>query len=565
MKTKQTSTLIWPLVVFACVSVSLFITPAISVDPFNLPKMTLLFTIALAIFALVLVNIKTSLTFLNKWLVFTILAFISQLILVVLFSGAPINQQIYGVAGRNTGFLTYLALAIILLGASASASVAKLTSFACAVIFTGIISIAYGLLQVLGRDPINWNNPYSASIGFLGNPNFQSSFAALFASSCVALILKKGLNLILRLMLICAALLSLFVIFQSRSQQGFLVFGFATSLIIFLFVIGNERFQKKHFIIPYAFITGSLGLIVILGTLKIGPLADVLYKLSVRQRGYYWNAALEMMKSHPIFGVGIDSYGDWYFAKRSENAAFISPNAMSNSAHNVYLDFGANGGLLLFVIHGLFFAISLVSVIKYLKRERVFNWAYSALLGVWVGYSAQALISINQIGLAIWGWTSMGILIGVEYKSRSGVESKNNIRRPNKFERQTAKKLGDLSVTSYSGIAGGILIGLLITIPAFNSDANYRKAVGSRSAEGLISAVLKEPRNNTRIIDAAIVLANSNLLDQAKDLTETVLRDNPRFYSAWELKYQLTDKSSVEFMRVLKEMKELNPHVNFSQ
>jgi len=206
MSAKKPSTMIWQLVIFACVSVSLFITPYSSVDPFNLPKMSLLLPIALAVFALVLVSIKESLTLLNKWLAFTILFFICQLILVVLFSGAPINQQIYGVAGRNTGFLTYLAMVIILLGASISTTLGKLPSFAFAVIFTGAISIAYSLLQALGRDPINWNNPYSAIVGFLGNPNFQSSFAALFASSCVALILKEGLNLTLRFMLILATL-----------------------------------------------------------------------------------------------------------------------------------------------------------------------------------------------------------------------------------------------------------------------------------------------------------------------------------------------------------------------
>jgi O-antigen ligase len=53
-----------------------------------------------------------------------------------------------------------------------------------------------------------------------------------------------------------------------------------------------------------------------------------------------------MGKEHPLTGVGMDSYGDWYRRARSENAATVlpGPKTITNAAHNVVIDFFAFGG-----------------------------------------------------------------------------------------------------------------------------------------------------------------------------------------------------------------------------
>ena len=121
-----------------------------------------------------------------------------------------------------------------------------------------------------------------------------------------------------------------------------------------------------------------------------------------------------MIKSHPFFGVGLDSYGDLYFATRSKNAAFNTPQTGSNAAHNVFLYLGAFGVLPLFLINLALVSLTIWSIIKVIHRKEEFNWAYAALVGAWVGYVAQSIISINQIGLAVWGWILMGIIVGYE-------------------------------------------------------------------------------------------------------------------------------------------------------
>ena len=71
-----------------------------------------------------------------------------------------------------------------------------------------------------------------------------------------------------------------------------------------------------------------------------------LYKPSVTYRGDYWHAGIEMFKSHPWFGVGLDAYGDYYRAERTLAATLRrGPSTVSNAAHNVFIDIAATAGI----------------------------------------------------------------------------------------------------------------------------------------------------------------------------------------------------------------------------
>jgi hypothetical protein len=54
-----------------------------------------------------------------------------------------------------------------------------------------------------------------------------------------------------------------------------------------------------------------------------------------------------MGMDHPLNGIGMDAYGDWYRRARSEQAATVmpGPKTITNAAHNVVIDIFAYGGL----------------------------------------------------------------------------------------------------------------------------------------------------------------------------------------------------------------------------
>jgi O-antigen ligase len=561
MLNKQIHGIISFLIIIVGPVVSLLITPSWSVDPVNQPKMLVISIAGMIFLGIYLVSLKCIISRKNSLFLALCVLFIVQLCVVLFTSSGPSNQQFYGVFGRNTGFISYFNLTLICIAAFLVATPKLITQVSLGFIFAGVISVGYSLLQTFGADPIKWNNPYNSIVAFLGNPNFQSSFLGMLGSLLLAFCFKKQTLIIYRALAGFGILVSLMLIIRSKSQQGLIVLGLGMALVIFIFFLSFGSKNRKLILISYGSLTSVVGLLTVLGTLKIGPLGEILYKLSVRQRGYYWNAAIEMIKSHPINGVGLDSYGDWYFGVRSAGAALNTPKVTSNSAHSVFLDIGSNGGIPLLAIYIGLVALTLRSIFKYLRRNQEFNWAYAGLVSVWVGYQAQSVISINQLGLAIWGWLLMGLLIGIEVNSRE----KSNVNTQSVIKGKGFSKISNNANSSnslaYISAAISLIIGLFIVFPVFLNDMNSRKSSSGRSAEVLIATVLKQPEDTSRTIEAAQILARSNLLPQALQLVNHVIEINPRAYNAWELKLQITDPSSPDYQSIKDQMNFLNPRV----
>jgi O-antigen ligase len=527
---------------------SLIILPEFSMDPINVPKAFVLHLIGVAGLAFLLSNIKSfwSTKFRPVFLLGTI--FIIFLFTSLLFSGAPKIQQIYGVGGRNTGLISYIALVLLLLSAMAISNTNNLKLMGFTILGVGGLNIFYGLIQASGGDPIKWSNPYSPVIGFLGNPNFSSSIIGLSCVIATALILHFKISKVALLSLFGYELLALFVILKTQSIQGFVVFGLTTGILVLIALYKSEK-VKNLWAAIYGLFAAVVGVIAIFGMVNIGPLSGYLYKISVRQRGYYWNAGIEMLKANPLFGVGLDSYGDWYWAVRSAPAALNSLAANTNSAHNVNLDIASNGGFPLIITYLALNGLVLFRGIKHLKNSPKFDPYFSAIFVGWIGYQAQSLISINQLGLAVWGWLFGGLVLGYSF-----VESVGTIKA--KSFKRTAKKtnLTELAIPSLVSV-----LAIAIVSPAFITDHNFRMAMKSRSSEQLLAVTQKFPVSNSRNFTAAQLYQNSQMNDQAIALVEANVKTNPRDFNSWRMIANLYPIDSEKAMSAIAQMKKLNP------
>jgi O-antigen ligase len=297
-----------------------------------------------------------------------------------------------------------------------SANKAQLNGIILILVFTGVISALYGVIQFLSFDPFDWINPYSPVFGFFGNPNFQASFMGISASAALAFVFnsnKWGLVMIVFTFYIGLAIL---IVYLSKSQQGYLVFGAGTSVVMFFWIRAHSRFPRFTPLYILVWLTGIF--ITLIDILQKSPWQPVLYKPSVTFRGDFWRTGWNITKDNPIFGVGLDGYRDSYRLYRDQIAAERNPTAMVDSAHNVFLDISSGGGFPLLVIYCSLILLVIISILKVIRREKEFNYAFAASSGAWVAYQAQSLISINQIGLAIWGWVLSGAIIGYEINTR---------------------------------------------------------------------------------------------------------------------------------------------------
>ena len=537
---------------------TLLVLPNIAYDPINVSK--LLVTAVGGFMALGALVMQRRLFLHPKYRVVQIFAaaFIVDLVLVLLVSGTNFNQEFFGTFGRATGFVAYVSLTFLLVTAVIAAHPSTLSRIAWALVVTGALSIAYGLLQAAGSDPINWASGYSPVIGFLGNPNFQSSFVGFNGVLVFALILNKQYSVVIRCLLFVDLVLSAYVIGATDSQQGFLVLAGGIAIVGFIWITTSKL---KFLTIP-ALIAGLIGAVLVsLGSLNSGPLAGLLYKASVTYRGDYWRAGWKMTLEHPFFGVGLDSYGDWYRRARSVEATLRrGPDVTSNAAHNVLLDLSSNGGFPLLIIYLFMLGLVLVSSYKVFRRSQGFNPLFTGLFAVWIAYQAQSIISLNQLGLAVWGWIISGLLIGYEINTRSNTQVSED-RTPSK-KGKTASSVAQQKVGAgvLVGMFLGGLVGLAVGLPPLLASSQYLTALNSQNPQQVQQAAYIRPLDANYMYRIADILVNNKLIVEATAVSNDSIKHFSDDYPIWAIRTRLEGLPQAEIDKAKAQMKRLDPH-----
>lgn len=541
------------LVIFCVVVMTLIVTPWMNLDPINLPKFLVLVVCGLALLGNLAPSVKRLVASEAKVLVVAVLVFVVGLLLSFFVSGAGVLPQAYGAYGRNTGLLTYLSLVVMLLGVVFVSNLGFARKLIWALISMGSLNAIYGLAQWAGVDPIDWVNPYNEILGTLGNSNFLSALLGIAGLASLAFMLDQGASLKIRALLFFQIGLSLFVISQSNSIQGLLVFALgATVVLYFKFVNGLKVTFIKYL---YWGVTSGFGVVGVLGILNKGPLASYLYQDSVTYRGDYWRAGWKMTLDNPLFGVGLDSYGDWYRFSRTEAAALRrGPDVTSNSAHNVFLDISSNGGFFLLIAYLLIIGLVIRSAMRVLRKPGGFDAVGVGLVSAWLAYLVQSIISINQLGLAIWGWVLGGAIIGYDlYKDRPDAP---------RAKRKAGKRPEQVPASVVITGALGLVMGFVVSIWPVTQDISFRDALESGDALKIESATDKFPRTGYYYIYAAQILQENKLEDKALEMAKKAIEVNPRDFNAWKLLAANPKISESERATAIAKMKELDPFNN---
>ena len=530
---------------------TLLVTPLTAVDPINPIKMLVVVPFGFMCLGLILANQK-NIHWRNKRSVMGLVAaFFLWQVLVLLISGGEIYQQLFGSQGRNTGLITYFAFSLVFLGSVVASNSELLQRIVKVVLIVGSASLGYGVIQANGADPFNWVNPYSPVFGFLGNPNFQSSLLGVLGAIAFAQIFVKNLKSQLKALIGVYLLVTLYVIKETASQQGFLVLALGIGVMVGLYVLHLNRGLG----IGYG-VLSILGLFIVLfGTLNKGPLASLLYKDSVTYRGDYWQAGWKMTVDHPIFGVGMDSYGDWYRRSRTLDATLRrGPDTTSNAAHNVFLDLSSYGGFPLLIIYAALMGLVVVSAIKVLKRQTGFNPVFSGLVSGWAAFQAQSIISINQIGLAIWGWVLSGLIIGYEINTRNSVVVETTAKKG-----RVAGKPAQSSAGSVVALFISFVLGVLVGMPPYVASAKYKSALESSDPAVIQEAAFIWPYEPSRMGQVALALNENSLETQGLEIALAATEKFPDNYSIWATLNAMKSATAEQKAQAQKEMKRLDP------
>jgi O-antigen ligase len=408
---RSSSNSVWFLVL-GVAAVTIYINTK-AFDPFNTPKLIVLILISGWLSGHLINSYRQSrVTKKSPDLTTFILSVL--FLIALLISTLLTDVKIVGFIGesqRRNGFLQYFALTVILLYSSRSINFKYSVRVLKVGILTGLVLSAYGIMQITGRDFISWNNPYNSMISTVGNPNFASAILAILSLLALFSLFLRQISIYYKLIAIFVIFMSLTAIIKSQSRQGLMVLLFSILFYVAVFIYLSRSKFRIFAVSTSIFIS----VLAILGMLQKGPLASILYKESVSIRGYYWRAGIEMLQERPFFGVGVDRYGAYFKQFREVGYSLnYGYEISSTNAHNVFIQMFSTSGIIVGILYLLLLFHVFKSGMQLVAHTKDDQLKISlTLLSAWVGFQAQSLISIDSIGVSVWGWLLGGCILGL--------------------------------------------------------------------------------------------------------------------------------------------------------
>jgi len=531
------------IVLLGAFLVTVIILPNWSYDPVSAPKLLTLASVAGVSFGLYLLDPQKSEKnqFLRDKFMLLICLFVLLLALNVTINHYAFAERMYGIRGRATGFLTFISLSAIAFVISKGRTTNRFFFY---LLMSNVVVCGYFLLQIMNLDFFSVENFYSAPSSTLGNPNFVSGFVGF--SVFVIFYYFNFKDKISWLATLTFLLVNIFVLYRSQSIQG--IIGTFVGILVLLLL---NVMQSSKIKIKVAALLLSLGAVTLtlLGFLGLGPLSRILESSTVFSRLDYWRSAVRMTFDNWLFGVGLDGYGDFYRMYRDQVAIDrFGAGQTADSAHNVFLDMFASGGLPLGVV---FLVISIYPAAKlFLKllnnseRDRI----GILLLAIWAAFQFQAFVSVNQIGVSIWGWILLGFMVAHGKNS----EKDKSLSARKDSERRAIRMVSALFL---------VIAAPLIATPQLASEFKFLSFANRADGVSLDNLVSSWPQDSRRMNFVARGWVNSAEPTRAKSLILRAIAFNPNFYPNWSVLIELPNATTEERENARQAMKRLDPLV----
>jgi O-antigen ligase len=552
LKKNEQKSLIYLIGIFGGLT-SLIITPQLTFDVTNPIKLLILTAGGFASIATFLIYKIYAKNENYRIINILVLYFFITAVAIFLKSSESLTTQFYGVHGRNTGLLAYVSLLSLLLASVYASNKENLNQLMKFFLITGLISVLYGLLQILDLDPLPWDKAGNWITSFYANPNFFSAFTGLFTGALFGIFFKSSLKLSQRILVTFTFLISLYVMKETGNYQGPAVFMIIVCIVVFFLLRNGKLFKTSYF-----FLTGVFALATwaILDLLRVLPWASLLYKPSVSARGDYWRTSLRIFKDNFLFGVGFDGYRNFEGRYRDLASTYnIDALNYTDASHNVFLDFAVNGGILYLSAYLLLLAFTLRSSLRIIRRHQDLDLNFIIIFACWIGYLAQSAISFNHLGLAVWGWIFSGALIGYEiYDGQGEVNlSKSSPGRQVKIKSATDKKFLGISI-----LAGAL--GSIVALPVYVVNADMWQGIKKQDISIVESAAYKWPRDVVRMSITAQMLNRVGKTQEALNLLDKAHESDPQSVIPLKLIYDYLPDDDDKKNKVKAEIEKLDPY-----
>lgn len=300
-----------------------------------------------------------------------------------------------------------------------------------AIFATAAITAFYAVLERMGIDKHIWvQDVQSRVFSTLGQPNWLSAYLiAMLPLSLFAAARARDLSY--RIVHVCLSTLLLTAILFTRSQSG--MGATAVILISFVIMITIQKKQRK-------ILLGFIALLIVGLIFKGGSVRSTLTSLnkinpfysdtqtivteenktrlggsdSMTIRRIVWTGAIELGKRYPFFGTGVETFGySYYWVRPAAHNLTSEADFLYNKAHNEYLNFLANTGLV-----GLGTYLFLIGSIIYLfLKNKEVEFSSPLLLG-FISILITNYFGFSVVNVALFFFLFPAILLAATGKTK---------------------------------------------------------------------------------------------------------------------------------------------------
>jgi len=509
-------------------------------DPFNSPKFW-----ALILFSSILLgylaSTKKIISTKDKnfyHLLITLCILYLTVFLISTFFAYNLQVALLGESFRRNGLLTYIGFLTFFIASVKFVRYENIFSGLKIIFLTGVLTGVYSLIQISGNDWVKWSS-INQVISTFGNTNFSGAGMTIFAIIVFGLLIINFRNKVLFFTYSSTFMMLFFAILATNARQALIMLFLGLTLFLSLFLYRKDR-RIWIFSIALIFLTA---LLLLLAVFKIGPLQSIVYKESLSVREYYWRAGIEMFRHNPFIGIGPDHYGIFFKQFREPGYPLTYGwGITSSNAHNIFIQNFATGGLFLGLLYLIIQILIGYRAVNLIRSTTGTQQVVSTLLfSAWIAYQAQSLISIEFIGVSIWGWVLGGSLVGLSFQNDTSYIA-------------ITKKSVELNIPRLTVISILLLFSILIINPLrqiekaawilnIQFDPNNQQQISIFDAN--VKVVLENRFTNTEYIN----LAAANILskgenDRALELLVDTISKDPRNLDTLALLVDTYEKAS---------------------
>jgi tetratricopeptide (TPR) repeat protein len=422
----------------------------------------------------------------------------------------------------------------------------------------------------MNQDPIAWSSGTMRIFATFGNTNFASAAWGLGAMISASLFLfgrnnqQKSLSTESSIYVVSFFTFA-YLSFMTKSIQGLFAIGTFFGIMIFLKLwSSNSRIKKIS-----ASAVALIGLVIAQSIFFTGPLTSLISSAgSLGFRKIYWNIGMRIFSEKPIFGVGVDSFGDYYRNVRTTDmATTTSIDLVVNNAHNTFIQTLATLGIVGFLALILPVIVTLVlGMRKILKAE--FD-VKSAVFAIFVALWLMASFSIDNISITLWNWIFLGLALGTTKVKNEIIVSKEDNKKNRSRQRKRAEKLYD-SGRVISAFLSLTLFFFMWSSAAADRDIvkSFRTPASFSQPESINARLLSLGEvSRLRVLDPQHYLMISRALVELQQVPQSIevlskgVIDFPRDFALWDsLAYSLEKQGRIpEAVAAREKQVELDP------